>query len=180
MEFLKELLKKLNIKEIINISIIISIILTILPEEYAIKLSINDVIVKYKAWISFIFIFGIAYYIYKILNYLVLLFQQKLNNRNKKAIKYLKKYISDEEKSFLIFNFYNREKNRFELTTYIDLDNGIQTPLEYNYILYRASNISAGWTTFAYNLQPYVYKFLNEALDKGNIKVIDNRYEWNI
>ena len=86
------------------------------------------------------------------------------------AIKYMKEYMSIDEKRLLIEHFYDGNDNVFNMTGYIEINDGRKAALEKIGIIYRSSNVSY-YTMFSYNLQPYVLEYLNQNLILGKIDI---------
>ena len=65
--------------------------------------------------------------------------------------------LTDEE--IKILSGYITEKTR---TCYLDINDGVVSGLVIAKIIYRSSNISSFFTTFAYNIQPWAWEYLNK------------------
>lgn len=78
--------------------------------------------------------------------------------------------MSTDEKRLLIEKFYDGDDKTFNMTGYIELNDGRKAALEKMGIIYRSSSVSY-YTTFSYNLQPYVLEYLNQNLFLGKIDI---------
>jgi len=84
----------------------------------------------------------------------------KYHNPKKTAIKYMKETMTPDEMWLLIEKFYDKDNHQFRSSGMIEFSDDRKTALESKFVLYRASSMSE-WYSFAYNLQPYAYEFLN-------------------
>jgi|GEM_PF-1275008 len=186
MELLKVLIDKFKVKELIGITWITVLIITILPNDVLEYLKIITIREKYQMYISLALIISSAYYIIKILSYAGKLLLKIIINEKNIAIKYMKNSMSPDEMALLIQAFYDKNNNTFKSCGYIDFTDGRKTPLVSKYIIYLASNMSStdvlsnGLCAFAYNLQPYVREFLNKNLKNKNIRITGNSFEYNL
>lgn len=109
------------------------------------------------AWLFFVtFIGASAFLISEALAPFAVLIQRKLNefvfiSSSKKFLHTL----SQDEKAFLKFYFDNDTK-----TQHREYGDGVASGLEAGKIIYRASNMAVYHHTFAYNIQPWVWKYL--------------------
>ena len=65
--------------------------------------------------------------------------------------------LSDDEKEVLRHYLQNNTR-----THTLDCTDGVATALEHARIIYRASNLSQGYTDFAYNIQQWAHDYLRE------------------
>ncbi|MFK0540869.1 hypothetical protein, partial [Escherichia coli] len=133
----------------------------------------------YKTTISLVLIVTSSYYLFNLLKTLNIIILNKIFPDYKKAINYMKNYMSEDEMGLIIETFYNHENNLFVSTGNIKISDGRKTPLESKKILYLSSQISY-FDEFAYSLQPYARKFLNENLKNGNIKINENSFSYSL
>ena len=74
--------------------------------------------------------------------------------------------------------FYNFDEKRFDTSAKFDISDAIVTLLEHKQIICRGSNLSVGFSTFSYFLQPWAQEYLNEQVGMGNIVVKDDKISW--
>lgn len=171
---LETILQKLKIKQIVGIIFYVTLIITLIPYEIAKTLGLSILKDKFQMYISLSLIASISYYLLGMTAFILNSIIAKINNPKRVAIKYIKKEISEDEMTLIIKRFYNKSSNSFVSSGKIDINDGRKAALEKKYILYRASNISYGHTTFAYNLQPYVREYLNKSLKNGKFQIDSN------
>lgn len=170
MEIIKAIVEKLKIKELFAVLFIAGICFSLIPSNIADKMKILELRNKYQSLVSIgILIIG-SYYILCILQKIKILIYSKKNSPKRMAIKYMKQYMSMDEKRLLIEKFYDRANNIFNMTGYIELHDGRKAALEKMRIIYCSSNISY-LLSCSYNLQPYVLEYLNRNLKLGNIEI---------
>lgn len=93
---------------------------------------------------------------------------------------YLKKIISNEEKEFLIKNFYNFDHGEFASTAKLDITSGNVLLLQNAYIIAPAAKVRNSPTYSAYCIQPNVRLYLNKAIKKNKIIVTAKGYTWKL
>lgn len=177
-DIIKEVLSKLKLIEFVMIVLITTSLFVFLPEDFLTKLSLLTFKNKYISYISFSFILSIAFFILEVIKLIQKKLRIKMHGIAKIATDYMKKWISKDEIEFLIETFYDDEENKFRSSGKADYTDGRRAALESQNIIYRASNISSGYTTFAYNLQPVILKYLNTNISKGKIVINKNQYKW--
>ena len=165
------ILQKLKIKQIIGIIFFVTLILTLMPYNVATTMGLNIFKERFQIYISLCLIASSSYYLFEMVNFILRFIIGKINNPKSIAIRYIKKEISEDEMGLIIERFYDESLNRFVSSGKIDINDGRKAALEHKYILYRAASVSYGYTTFAYNLQPYVREILNKNIKKGNIRI---------
>lgn len=171
---IKSIIEKLKLKELFAIIFIAALIITFVPTDLAQKMQIDNFRSKYQTYISLCMIVVGAYYVLCIAGEIKNFIWKKTHSWEKVAINYMKKYMSPDEMGLLVEAFYDRENNRFCSSGQLDYSDGRIAPLESKKIIYRASQLGSLVYGFAYNLQPYALKFLNENLVAGNI-IVDNK-----
>ena len=177
MLILKSIIEKFKLNELIAIVFFICFIMIFLPVKYIEFLKLEELKIKYQMYISISFLVTSSYFFIRFISWLNRKIKYKINNSEKRAINYMLNKITPEEMIFLMYTFYDSENNKFRTMGYIEYSNGLKTPLEYYNIIYRSSNISMGYDMkFAYNLQPYISKFLNKNLENGNIDLENGTY----
>ena len=174
MEFINTIISKFKIKEIAAISFFSSLILIALPDSILKNLALLDFRNNYKTNISLILIITSSYYLFSLIKTLKTIILNRMFPDYKKAIKYMKNHMSQDEMALIIETFYNLENNIFVSTGYITISDGRKTPLESKAIIYLSSQVSY-FDGFAYSLQPYARKFLNKNLKNGNIEIDRNK-----
>lgn len=177
MSVLKSIIEKLKLKELFSIIFIGSWIITLVPDNFAQMLRIDEFRNKYQTYISLCIIIVGAYYVLKILEWIIVSIKRRLYSAEKNAIRYLKESMTPDEMKLLIEKFYDKNNNVFRSAGWIDLSDGRKAALENKFILYQAASVSNWGYTFAYNLQPYAYNFLNENLKSGNIQINEGKYK---
>lgn len=168
--FLKAIVDKFKIKELIALIFVAALILTIVPKDVATKLNILNFKNEYQTYISLCLILTSAYYILNTLKFLWKIITGGIFSWKRTAINYMKRYMSPDEMGLLIQAFYDKENNQFKTTGMIEYSDGRKAALESKHIIYLASTMSE-WYSFAYNLQPVIREFLNKNLNEGNIQI---------
>lgn len=178
MTIIKEIISKLKLKEFVAIVFISTILLLFLTDDFLTRLGIINIRNQYKSYLSIIFVVCMSYYILLFINFVKNKIYIRLYGASKKAITYLKKWISHEEIEFLINTFYDIKVNQFKSTGMAEFSDGRKAGLEHSNIIYRASSISAYGTEFSYNIQPVILKYLNNNIKKGKITITKDTYKW--
>jgi hypothetical protein len=177
MPILKFIIEKFKLNELIAIVFLICCLMIFMPIEYMKFLKLYELKTKYQMYISIGFLLTSSYFFVRFISWINRGIKYKINNSEKRAINYMMNKITPEEMAFLIYTFYDSKNKKFRTMGYIEYSNGLKTPLEYYNIIYRSSNISRGYEMeFAYNLQPYISKFLNKNLENGNIDLENGTY----
>jgi len=110
-----------------------------------------------KLFISVAFLISISFQIATVIEKIFKYISKNIKKYlyKEKMIKYLSK-LTKEEKNFL--HLYIDEESQ---TQYLSIENGIVRGLELKGIIVRVSNIGDGLeSTFAYNIQPYIFRYL--------------------
>ncbi len=179
---------KLKIKEVIFVVGVICSIILFLPVKYLKILGLDKFQSDYKSNVGIIFLFCCIFCIIWVIKFIVEHIKNFINS-DEKALKkltkgYLKKNISEQEKEYLIQNFYDFSHKEFKLSATLDMTNGCIIPLESSGIIYRAATASYSKVKWSYNLQPYARKLLNDAVRKKKIDVVPNNqgfsWRWRI
>lgn len=180
MEIIRSIIEKLKIKEVCGIVFIASLFISFMPNELAEKMGLQIIRIKYQSVLSGVIVCIGAFYIYFLIEKIARFIKLRFFGIEHTAKHYLKNAITDDEKMLLIEKFYDKQKQSFVTTGYIDLSDGRKAALEYKGILYRSSSVSSYYTQFSYNLQPYALKILNDNVRKGNIVIEDDRYKFSL
>ena len=183
MSVIKTIIEKMKLKEICAVLFIAGIIITYMPQDYAMKFSIVEFRETYQTYISVGLIIIAAFYIFSFteVDKTITTFSTEITVHNPEKIgkNYLKNVMSADEMGFLVEKFYDRESNVFRNTAYIDMSDGRGAGLTSKHVIYLSTNIS-NWNSFAYNLQPWAYKFLNKNLKEGNIVVSGSSVQFQL
>lgn len=177
MGFVKNIIEKLKLNELFGILFITSIIITIIPIEFAQKIQIDNFKTTYQTYLSLCIIVIGLYYSFRIVCWIKDKIWLQLYNAKKIAIKYIRETITIDEMGLLIEKYYDSNNNVFRSTAMIEISDGRKAALESKFILYRASSVSE-WYSFAYNLQPYALEFLNKNLESGNFEIHSNSFKY--
>ncbi|MGL5749867.1 MAG: super-infection exclusion protein B [Paraclostridium sp.] len=177
MNFIDTIIGKFKIKELAAICFFSSLILILLPVDILEFLALLEFRDLNKTKISLVLIATSSYYLFSFIRILNIIILKKMFPDDKKAIKYMKNYMSEDEMFLIIDTFYDNANNIFRSTGYINFSEGRKAALESKKIIYLSSQISR-FDEFAYSLQPYARRFLNKNLEKGNIKVENNRISY--
>lgn len=170
MGIIKSIVEKLKIKELFAILFIAGICFSLIPTNIADKMGIMELRNRYQSFLSIGLIIIGSYYILCLLRKIKKTIHNKRYNAKRIAIKYMKEHMSTDEKRLLIEKFYDGDDKTFNMTGYIELNDGRKAALEKMGIIYRSSSVSY-YTTFSYNLQPYVLEYLNQNLFLGKIDI---------
>lgn len=177
MGILRVIIDKFKLRDLISILLMVSFSVTVMPNNWILKLGINDFVNKYRMYISLCLILCSSYFLVILIEKLVSFTCRKLYNYKKIAIKYMKNDMSINEMQLIVQTFYDKNSKKFNSSGYIDMSDGRKAALESKHIIYLASQFSC-YDTFAYNLQPYAFKFLNKNLEDGNIKFDYDRFSY--
>lgn len=170
MGIIKAIVEKLKIKELFAILFIAGLCFSLIPSNIAGKMEILELRNRYQSFVSIGLIIIGSYYVLCALRKTKKVIHNKRYSARRIAIKYMKEHMSIDEKRLLIEKFYDGNDNTFNMTGYIELNDGRKAALEKMGIIYRSSSISY-YTTFSYNLQPYVLEYLNQNLILGKIDI---------
>lgn len=136
---------------------IISGIILFLPDNILTRFKLSDFRNDNIIILGLIFIICIGFHISAFIQKIMKYTGRKISTKYSKyqTVKYISK-LTDEEKDVL--RTYINEKTQ---TLYLSIENGVVRGLELKGIILRVANIGdAIDSTFAYNLQPYIYKYL--------------------
>lgn len=179
MNFIDTIIGKFKIKELAAICFFSSLILILLPTDILKKLAVLEFRDAHKTTISLVLIITSSYYIFNFVRILKIIILNKMFPDDKKAIKYMKNYMSEDEMFLIIETFYDSSNNIFRSTGYINISEGRKAALESKKVIYLSANVSR-FDEFAYSLQPYARKFLNKNLKKGNIRIENNHLTYSL
>ena len=172
--------EKLKIKEIVIALLLAALVILFSPEKVLSILGLLAWREKYRGIIGAILlictILGLVWLISMILDGI-----KGTRSTNGYLKRYIKKFISYEEKEFLIKNFYNYELEEFNVSSKVSMISGCVSALVNAKIIYQATSMAHDVNRWPYNLYPYVRIYLNKALKKKRIIVKDeNHWEWKI
>ena len=173
-------IEKLKIKELVIALAFAAIIILFLSEDMLNILGLFEWREKYRGGIgATLLICTILCFIWSIS--MLLDIARGTRHTNGYIKKYLKKMISNEEKEFLIKNYYNYELKEFNVTSMVNIINGCVSALVNAQLIYRATNMGYDVSCWPYNLYPYVRIYLNRALKKRKLIIKDeDHWEWKI
>lgn len=136
---------------------IISGILIFLPRNILTRLNIAEFRDNYIIILSLVFIVCVGFHISAILQKLLKYTGRKVSIKYSKyqTVKYIRKLTGDEKQ---VLRTYINEQTQ---TLYLSIENGVVKGLELKGIILRVATIGDALdSTFAYNLQPYIYNYL--------------------
>lgn len=174
----KSIIDKLKLKEIVGITFIASLLITLIPESIALSLKISQFRNEFQIYLTICIVVTASYYLYSAIKSLKRMVYIFIFSNKRKAIKYLREDISPDEMELLIKTFYDGSDHRFKSSGVISIFDGRLAPLETNRIIYRASELGSLYDGFSYNLEPYVLKFLNEKLINGNVVIKGEKFSY--
>lgn len=178
MSIIRSIIERLKIKELFGITFIACLFMTFLPDSIAKYLSIYEFRNKCQLYLTIVMIFISSYYLYHGCNFIFEIILSRINSKENRAMKYLKKHITPDEMGLIFEVFYDESINRFKSSGVISLQDGRIVPLEQQGIIYKASAVG-NFYQFPCNLQPYVFDFLNRSLSEGNIQFDRSMIRWN-
>ena len=113
------------------------------------------------------------YLIYRIISVIQKLIKERLirYKAKKVLINYVHKKISLDEQELLVDSFFDKKNNCFNLSGYIEYNDGRKAPLVHNNVIYRASSMAVSYVTMPYNLHPIIYDYLNKCLKTDKLKI---------
>lgn len=179
MGIIKAIIEKFKLKELVSIIFVVTLVITIIPRELAIKLGILNFRTSHQTYISLCLIVTGVYLILHVLSLIKSYLFGRFFGWSRVAIKYMKRYMSPDEMSLIVQTFYDRENNQFRTTGYIDYSDGRKAALVSKHVIYLASQMSQ-WYSFAYNLQPVAREFLNRNLAQGKIIISADRIQYKL
>ena len=154
-KFILKALENMNVKQVTILLSLVTAVLLFSPDVFIDKLGLMAFKKSYHSWIGLTFLFSTGFAIPNLVKPFLLTgtpagrkIKSYLRNLTPKECEILKQYIQKNTR-----------------TQYLDLTDGIVAGLEHNKILYQARNISAGDTTFAYNMQPVAWNYLKKNPD---------------
>jgi hypothetical protein len=148
---------KLSPRLCLSISLLTGTLL-FLPSASLEKLGLINFRDAQQMGIGFGFLLSVVLLISQVFEKIWILFGEAYRSRNK--IRELQKsitYLGPQEKAILREYIENKQTTR-----YYELSNGVVNGLEYKKILYPSSQISAYYLIFPYNIQPWVWTYLNK------------------
>jgi len=155
-------------------------IMLFVPKKIILALGVDSFIEKYRSEIGIFFLFTCVLTIIWIIQIIKKEYYINPLRHKRVARTYLTKLISEEEKEFLIDNFYDEEEKRFSSTALIDMSDGCVLSLERSYIIYRSSSVAISVWEWAYNLHIYARQYLNNAVENEKIVISENGIKWEL
>lgn len=150
---LTSLIRKIPVTFLVVILTVLGLIL-FLPEECARFFEVDEFRNDYNVFLGLTFLLTVSFSIARIF----LFFIQWCSKRNALKIKQeLLRKLTPEEKGYLIP--YIKEQ---KISVYARLEDGVMSSLEKKNITYRATKIGNGLNGFAFNLQSWARKYLEE------------------
>lgn len=183
LEIFLKVMDKIHIKEIAFSVLVVCGIILFAPDIFMEKLGLFLWRDKYRSMVGLIFLFCLTCCIIWIFIFIKNQIMQIGNgNWRLKRIsrKYLKSTISSEEKDFLMQYYYDPDRNEFLNTARVNMTNGNVVSLTNAYIIYTGTRMGRGPTSWSYNLQPNVRKYLNNAIRRKKIVANRNGYTWKL
>lgn len=174
----KSIIDKFNLKEIVGIIFVASLLIMFVPESIALSLKISQFRKEFQIYLTICIVLTSSYYLYSTIKFIGRMIYIFIFNDKRTAIKYLKENISPDEMRLLVQTFYDDSDHRFKSTGMINIFDGRIVPLESNKIIYRASELGSLHEGFSYNLEPNALKFLNNELMNGNIVITGERFSY--
>lgn len=176
------IIEKLKIKEIVVVLLLSGSVILFAPVRIVNILGLYSWRDEYRSYIGItvlicaaLCLIWIAIWFMNIIYALVLAYQRRM---------YLKKTISDQEKEYLIINFYDFKRGEFKCTANMDVTSGNTSLLKDACIIERATQLARSFDCWAYCLQPGVRKYMNKAIKKKKITITTNgsgwKYSWRL
>ena len=142
-------------------SFILSFITGILiysPDEFLTKLGLKDFKYNFHSTLGAIFLISLVFLIMHFIKFIFEKIRKKYITfkQRKWWVKRLRD-LTPEEKEIL--SYYIKNNTR---TQSLDFSNGVVKELEFYKIIYRASQLSRGFTVFDYNIQPWIWNYLKK------------------
>lgn len=132
--------------------------LVILPESVLVKLGLLVFVSSFRGWLGGALVLSAALLL---ANGLSVALRQAISFTTEfmdlKARRESFRYLSPPEKKLLAR--YLSEKTQ---TQYLDIRDGITNGLLAKGFIYRASNVGANYTSFAFNIQPWAWKYMHD------------------
>lgn len=180
LEVFLKVLDKIPIKEIMFSILVVCGLILFAPDAFMDALGLYIWRNLYRSKVGIIFLFCLTCCIVWIFIFL----KNQISNGNWRykriTRKYLKSKISSEEKDFLITHFYDPDTREFSNTARVDMTSGNVVSLTNAYIIYTGTRMGHGPTSWSYNLQPNVRKYLNKAVHRKKIVVGRDGYTWRL
>lgn len=179
-KFIGTIVEKLKIKEVIVGLLVAGIVILFAPDSFIGILGLQIWRDTYRSYIgAAVLIFAVLCLIWVIIWIKNKIFSTTFAYR-RVSREYLKKIISDEEKEFLITNFYNSNRGEFDSTSKLDITSGNVYLLQNACIIAPSAKASTRADRWAYCLQPNVRLYLNKAIRKKNIVITSSGYRWRL
>lgn len=152
---------KLPLRYIVFLVIVLLIATSILlfsPEIFLTTLGLDQLVINYKMWIGLLFTVSLSIILLMVVFAVFLKLNERINEcRRQKLLRERLFKLTEEEKEILSYYIDNQTKSQNLSYTY-----GVVKSLERNLIIYRASTLSAYGDSFAYNIQPWAWDYLNK------------------
>ncbi|MCP9887330.1 superinfection exclusion B family protein [Cyanobium sp. ATX 6A2] len=133
-------------------------VLALLPESALTKLGLHAFVSKFRGWLGGAFVLSSALLLGNGLSAVLRQVGRWISEINEsKARRKSFKYLSPPEKALLA-----KYLNDKTTTHYFDISDGIANGLEARGFIYRASNVGAHYKSFAFNIQPWAWRCLQD------------------
>lgn len=151
------------------------------------KLGLDSFASLYRPWIGLVFLLSIVLLTTQLLLNAGLWLKHKYEQNQAMAIAQKRLANLTPEEKYILGGYIVRQTRTQDL----DFTNGVVTGLEHAHIIYRAANVGSLVDGFAYNIQPWAWKYLNKRKELLDIseeekqKIINSslftdiiRYRW--
>lgn len=152
---------KIPTEILLGMFLLVSTILTFMPNNILSKLALDNFVQNNQFVISIILLCSLSYFIVVHLKKLYVFLKNKIRQYNYKRIGIKNIESLSAELKEKIARMYNGNK-----TGYLEINDPNTGLLTSMGIICRASNLSAGSTTFGYFLQPWVVEYLDKNYSK--------------
>lgn len=147
---------RLSPKHLVAISLVSGVLL-LSPSQFVTRLGLDSFVSSYKVWISLVFFASSALLVSELLEKVWLKGKQKYEQKKfLTSAQERLKHLTLEEKLILANYIYNQTK-----TQYFEMENGVINGLNQAGIVYLASSMGNAFVGFAFNIQPWAWKYLN-------------------
>ena len=178
LDLLGKVVDKLKIKELITVLLIVGTLILFAPDKFVDIFGLLTWRNAYRSYIGGVVlvctVFCLVWVVIWVRN--KIFFSELAYLRVSRN--YLKKIISNDEKEFLIKNFYDYNQKEFTSTAKLDITSGKVLLLQNAYIIAPAAQAMDSPKYRAYCIQPNVRLYLNKAIRKNKIVVTAKGYTW--
>ena len=157
---------KLSSEHLVGVLLFSSAVLGTLilaPDDWLRALGLAEFSNEYRTWLGLLLVLSTALLIVRLVTAVFRWSRQEVVlRRNVRRRRQRLHTLTGPERGILAK--YVKENTR---TQYLDVTDGVVRGLEAEQIIYRPASLSANYTVFAYNIQPWAWDYLNQPAGTG-------------